>query len=441
MIRVALTVLVVGAVVAGLAAANLSRAPGAVALDWQIIKPPELEVQAESPSRGAIVQTIHAPGKVESEIEAEIASQLVGRVVEVHVKEGSEVKEGDTLVVLDDTDSRARLDSSLARISRLRSAIEQSEKDLEKALRDANQSGKLAGRGFSTPTELADARTAVAKAQAALAMSRQDLVESEAMRKTAEKELTRTIISAPIEGVVSGMNVDVGEVVIAGTTNLPGSVLMTVSGLKKMRVRAEIDETDVPLVRHGQTTRIYLQADPINPVPGTVDLVSHKGKVKNDVVSFETLVTVDENWSLSGREPKLRPGMSATVEVEVKRSDKALSVPAQAVVHRRRKDLPDTPAIRAWSARNARSPGDRAQELEGRYVKIVFVLDGEVARARPVETGLSDERRVEILDGLAANERIVVGPFRALDELKDGQAVKIVATPAAGVETSAAGPG
>ena len=154
------------------------------------------------------------------------------------------------------------------------------------------------------------------------------------------------------------------------------------------------------------------------------------------MVSFETLVLVEPGRKSSDPGPKLRPGMSATVEIEVKRSGDALGVPAQAVVHRRRKDLPDTPEVRAWAERNAKSPGEKATEAQLRYVKIVFVLDGEIARARPVETGLSDERRVEILSGLKPEDKVVVGPFRALDELKDGQSVKIVTTP-----TELAGPG
>jgi HlyD family secretion protein len=127
--------------------------------------------------------------------------------------------------------------------------------------------------------------------------------------------------------------------------------------------------------------------------------------------------------SIAEDQPVLRPGMSSTVEVEVRRAEKAVGVPVQAVVHRRRKDLPDTPEVRTWAERNARSPGERATEAELRYIKIVFVVDGNVARARPVETGLSDERRIEILSGVGPEDRVVVAPFRALDELKDGSPV------------------
>jgi len=427
--RAALAAALIALVVVGLTAANLRRETGTVELDWQLVRSPATEVVLEPPGRGEIVQTVAAPGKVEAVDEAEIASQLVGRVIAVNVKEGDAVKKGQVLVRLDTTEARARLDSALARIDRLRAAIEQSEKDLEKASRDAQQSGKLAVRGFNTPTELADAKTAVAKAQAGLMMCRHELVESEAMRKTSEQELSRCEILSPVDGVVSGLNVDVGEVVIAGTTNLPGSVLMTVSDLSRMRVRADVDETDVPLVRRKQPAKIFLQADPLTPIAGSVAMVAAKGKTKDGVVSFETLVSV----APGGDNPALRPGMTATVEVEVRRAHDALGVPAQAVVHRRRKDLPDTPAVRAWAEKNARSPGEKAQEAELRYVKIVFVDDHGVARARPVETGLSDERRVQILSGLQPDDRVIVGPFRALDELKDGHAITpLTATAEAG---------
>jgi HlyD family secretion protein len=273
----------------------------------------------------------------------------------------------------------------------------------------------------STQTELLDARTALAKAEAALAMSRQESMESEAMRRTSEQELDRTEIRAPINGVVSGMSVDVGEVVIAGTTNLKGSVLMTISDLGRLRVRADVDESDIRLVRRGQPAKVYLQADTTNPVDGVVDRVSAKGVKKDEVVGFETLIAMKPG------ESALRPGMSCTVEIEVARGE-SLSVPVQAVVHRRRRDLPDSPEIRAWAERNTRSPGEKAGDAELRYIKIVFVLDGETARARPVETGLSDERCIEIRSGIGPDDRVIIAPFRALDILEDGQAVTPVTT-------------
>lgn len=417
-----LSLLTIVLLVAGLAAANLRRDPASRGIDWRIVRPEAREVVAEPPGRGAVVQTVTAPGVVELVEEANIASQIVGRVVEVRVQDGDGVRAGDLLVKLDDTDARARLNSIDRRISRLEAAIDQAQSDREKARRDLERTTQLAGRGVVTAAELADARTFMAKADASLNMSRSELAESQAMRATNLEELRRTEIRAPIDGLVAGLDVEVGEVVIAGTTNLPGTVMMTIGDPARQRVRADVDETDVPLVRPGQPARVFLQADPTSPVSGSVDLVAPKGKKTDEVVSFETLVAVP-----SARETPLRPGMTATVEIEVKRADDALGAPVQAVVHRRRKDLPDTPAVRARAERHARSPGEKAAEAEARYIKIVFVVEGGTARARPVETGISDERRVEILSGLRPDDRVIVGPFRALDELKDGDSVTLVA--------------
>lgn len=421
MTRLLLSVLAIAALVGVLAAANWWRDPAAPTLDWQLIRVPAREVVLERPGRGAIVQTVTAPGAVELVDEAQIASQIVGRVVEVPVKDGDRVKKGDLLVRLDSTDALAQRDSALARIERLRGAIQQAQTDQDKARRDLGRTSDLAGRGVVTPTELADARSFADKARAALTMATNELAESQAALKTAEEFLRRTEIRAPIDGVVAALDVEEGEVVIAGTTNLPGTVMMTVGDLAFMRVRADVDETDVPLVRAGQPAKIFLQADPTRPIDGEVELVAPKGKKTEEVVSFETLVRVPR-----AAETALRPGMTATVQIEVRRADEAVGVPVQAVLQRRRKDLPDTPALRSWIERNPNAPGEKAAEAEARYVKIVFVVDKGVARARPVETGLSDERRVEILSGIGPDESLITGPFRALDELKDGDPVTVL---------------
>ncbi|APW62344.1 efflux RND transporter periplasmic adaptor subunit [Paludisphaera borealis] len=410
----------VGSLIAAVTIAKIHRDPGSIVVDWRVVKEPPIEVRVESPSRGRIARKITAPGVVEPVEEVKIGSQMLGRVVAVNVKEGDVVKASDVLVKLDDTDSNARLLSSQARFDRLRAAITQAEDDLAKANRDEAQHGRLAGRGYSTPTELADARTHVHKAEAALQMSRRELLESEALKTISLEEVKRTEIRAPIDGVVAGLSVRVGEVVIAGTMNLPGTIMMTITDPTRMRVSADVEESDIPLVQPGQASHVYLQSDGRTAFEGVVEKITAKGRKSGESVGFETQVRVDHP------PPSLRAGMSATVEIEVSRTADALGVPSHAVVHRRRKDLPNTPAVRAWAERNTRSPGERARDAESRYVKVAFVVEGGVARARPVELGLTDEFRVEILAGVTAGEQVVVAPFRALDQLTDGQSVHVV---------------
>lgn len=433
-----LTAAILVVVVGGLAAANLGRDSEGPRLDWKLIRPAPREVVLEAPRRAPIIETITASGTVEPVEEAEIAPQVVGRVVEVHVEDGDHVKKGDLLVLLDTTAAAARLDSANARTERLQSAILQARSNLEKFRRDRDRTEHLALRNVSSPTELLDRRTDVEVGEATLKMAERDLADALAMGKMAEQELSYTRIVAPIDGVISGCDVEVGEVVIAGTTNLPGSTLLSVADLSRMQVRADVDETDVPLVAENQPARVYLQADLLTAIPGRVARVAPKaaqaqgrGQPTVEVVTFETIIGLDSSAGSA-----LRSGMTATVEIEVRRVEDAVSVPVQAVVHRRKKDLPDTAAVRAWIERNPLAPGERAQEAESRYVKVVFVTQSGIARARPVSIGLSDERRVEITDGLTADDRVITGPFRTLEELKDGDLVKEAAPDSSAREAS-----
>ncbi len=416
---IAITV-ILAVVVTCVAVANLRRDPKALKVDWRIKKRmPPLDVQVEHPSRGKIVETITAPGTIELVEEADIASQMVGQVTEVLVKKGAIVKEGDLLVKLDDRDAKARLESTDARIKRLRSAIAMAKADLEKASRDLKGYRKLADRGFSTPSEVNDGATLVAKTQAALEMSEHDLEESLAARGSTVQALTWTEIRAPIAGTVIDLDVEVGEVVIAGTTNLPGTVLMTIGDMSRMRVRADVDETDVALLESGQPAHIYLHADQDNPIAGTVDLIAPRGTKVGDVVSFETLIDVRGHHAAS------RPEMTATVEIEVKRAADVLGLPVQAVVHRRLKSLPDTRLFRDWIASQPVKPSEKGRDQESRYVQVVFVMKDGLAWARPIETGISDLEHIEVVGGIGLKDQVIVGPFRVLDELKDGQPVAL----------------
>ncbi len=407
-------------VVTAVGVVNLRRDADQLGVDWRIKKNlPTKEVQVEQPKRSLIVQTVTAPGTIELVEEADIASQIMGRVEAVNVEKGDRVKAGDVLVKLEDEDAKARLASTEARIERLKAAIELAQADLNKARLDSAGYKKLEERGFSTPNEVRDGETIFVKMAAALAMSEHELTESFAMRRNSEQDLERTEIQSPMDGTVIDLDVEVGEVVIAGTTNLPGTVLMTIGDMERMRVRADVDETDVGLVRSGQPVRIFLQADQADPVPGVVDLISPKGKKLADVVSFETLINV------TGEHEALRPEMTATVEIEVKRATDALSLPVQAVVHRRFRDLPATPLFRNWLAKQPVTPAEKGKDLATRYVKVVYIMEDQMAQARPVETGISDQERIEILDGLAPDAMVIVGPFRSLDEMEEGQPVSL----------------
>jgi HlyD family secretion protein len=379
----------------------------------------EMTVETASPVQKSIVRAVQAPGEVEALDEVDISAEVVAKILEMPVEEGDAVKKGDLLCRLDDADYRARLTSAKANIAKLEASLEQAEADLEKANRDFDRQKKLSEADATSSTELADYLTIRTRAKTVLAMRKQEIVEAHAQLQSAEEDLEKTVIKAPIDGVISQLFAEQGEVVITGTMNNPGTRIMVISDLSKMQVRCRVDETDAPLVKPNQIARLFLQSETRTPIAGHVVRVATKGSkpLGRDVVSFETLVLVDSN------DQRVKPGMTASVEIEVARREDAVTVPVQAVVHRKRRDLPAelVEKLDEWQA--ALSPDNRKKTAE--YIKVLFCSKNGVAKPVLVETGISDETSVEIVKGITTEDTVVIGPYRSLDQLKDGTKVKL----------------
>jgi HlyD family secretion protein len=418
-------IVVLGLVVGGLYALNhLTRSKDGRSL-LHVAGELPIEVETAPPEQKAIVRTVQAPGDVEAFAEVDISSEVVGKILEMPVEEGDCVQAGDLLCRLDDADYRARVLSREANVAKLKALIIQAEADVEKVERDWEQQQHLREVNATSRLELANCRTALVGARAILQMRQQELVEAEALLQSAREDLDRTVITAPLSGVVAQRFAKQGEVVVTGTMNNPGTRIMVISDLSKMQVRCRIDEADAPLVSPDQPARIYLQSDTRRSIPGQVYRVGTKGTkpLGRDVVTFETLVLI------TGLDPRVKPGMTANVEIEVARKEDALTVPVQAVVYRKRRDLP-AELVAEYDRRQAGQDSATRQNL-AEYLKLAFrVQDG---RAHPVlvETGINDATRVEIVAGVALPDTVVTGPYRSLDQLKDGSAVKLKEKPPA----------
>lgn len=378
-----------------------------------------LTVDATRPEKGLIIRLVQAPGDVEAVREVEISSEIVSKIIEMSVEEGDSVSKGDLLCRLDDKYLLAEVESGEAGVAGLRAGVMNAEADLEKAERDLARQADLSERNATSDIEVRDHVTRRKKARAVLNMREQELLQAEAFLKRTREDLKKTVITAPIDGVVSKLSAKQGEVVVTGTMNNPGTVIMAISDLSRMQVRARIDEVDVPLVTAGQKSRVYLQSAPDVPVPARVVRVSPAGTRKQgrDVVTFEALLEV-----LSS-DHHVKPGMTANVEIEVDRREEALTVPVESVVHRMRKDLPES-IVKAFDERQAGL--DISERVrKGQYIKVLYVIEDETARVRLVDTGIADTRQVEIRTGINADDNVIVGPYRSLDQLEDGRKVAL----------------
>ncbi len=384
---------------------------------------PEVEILVETatPEQRTIVRRVQAPGEVEPLDEVDISSEVMGKIVEMPVEEGDYVRAGELLCRLDDTEYRARVLSAEANVAKLKALIVQADAELEKAERDWDQQQQLRETHATSEMELSNYRTALVRARATVEMRGQELKEAEAFLESAREDLEKTVMRAPISGVIAQLFAEQGEVVITGTMNNPGTRVMVISDLSQMQVRCRIDEADAPLVKAEQPARIYLQSDTRRSIPGTVLRVGTKGTkpLGRDVVTFETLVLI------TGQDERVKPGMTANVEVEVARRDDALTIPIEAVVHRKRRDLPEEFVRRYDAQREQEETEDAFEQHLAEYIPVVFAIADGKAVPRLVEIGISDPTRVEIREGIVVDDVLVTGPYRSLDQLKSGSAVKL----------------
>jgi HlyD family secretion protein len=176
----------------------------------------------------------------------------------------------------------------------------------------------------------------------------------------------------------------------------------------------------VPLVKAGQRANIYLQADQDRPVPGRVIRVAAKGvkPTGRDVVTFEAIIEV------MSHDERIKPGMTANVEIEVAKHQQAITVPVEAVVHRLRKELADD-ILADFDSRQANlGLSERARQAQ--YIKVLYVMENDKAQLRLITTGIADSKRVELLEGAVLEDTVIVGPYRSLDQLRDGKKVALI---------------
>ena len=224
----------------------------------------------------------------------------------------------------------------------------------------------------------------------------------------ARHELSRVTITSPIDGVVTRVNVEVGEVAMIGTMNQPGTVLLQVADLGVMEATVDVDETDVVDIEIGQQAKITVDAFPDTTFVGRVAEVGTSPKIvptaagpSPDATDFEVKIT------LEGSMPAARSGLSASTEIVTAERKDVVAIPVQSLVVRQVSD--DSPQAEGGVV-----------EREG-----VFIVEDGKVRFVPVRVGIAGDRYFEVVSGLEGGEQVVSGPYQSLRDLKDGDPVKI----------------
>jgi HlyD family secretion protein len=368
-----------------------------------------LPVIMESVSSGDLERTVSAPGSIEPKRLINISSQVSAKVLALPFEEGEMVKAGDVVIRLDPQDLVAALASAQAGLRGQQASLGGADAALINARISYERLVQLHETGDATKSELDASEASFLQAQSNREVLVHQIDQAKAQIERAQKDLDNTTISSPIDGVITSLNTEVGETVIVGTTNNPGSVIMEIADLSQMLLKAQVDEANIAPVEVGQDAKIYVNAYTDRTYNGKVQRIALKRQVGSDGTgTFEVEVLMD----LSEGET-LYSGLSASTDIVVEHYYDAMIVPSQAVVDRRIEELPQEV-----------KDNSELIDLNKTFTRIVYrVVDGKTV-ATPVKVGPSDLTQTVITEGLTKEDQLVIGPFRILVDLKHDRAVK-----------------
>jgi HlyD family secretion protein len=386
-------------------------------------------VQFARVRREDITARVRAPGKIEPRTQVKVSADVMGKIVQLPVKEGDRVKKGELMLQLDDTQYRSANSQAKAARASAEARVRETESSLKVAEASYARQKALFEQHLLSQAEWDQASTNYESARAAVATAHEEVSRSQAALEGASDNLSKCRFLAPFDGVVSALNVEAGEVVITGTMNNPGTQILVVSDLSRMLVRADVDETDVVDLRIGQKAKITVDALPDTSFAGTVTEIGNTAKRtltggSEGQTNFEVKVVFDQDV------PQVRPGMTADVEIDTGTREKTLGVPIQAVVVRTQRELERAGKHQPRAAKRAAKAdamvaaeddtiGRKEKEITGMFV----VRDGMAAFV-PVRTGLASETEIEVFGDAKEGESVVAGPYKALRELKPNTKVK-----------------
>ena len=409
-----------------------------------------IKVTAEKVQKRTIIEVVNASGKVYPEIEVKVSPDISGEITELTVQEGDTVKKGQLLArIYADiysiqrdqasygvTQSRAQVANSQASLDALQAQLEQAQRnfDMQKKLFD----DKVISR---SEFNVADANLKSAKANYNAAMqgikgTEAAVGSAQANLERASKDLGRTTIVAPMDGVVSLLNVKLGEKVAGNSFNV-GTEILRIADMDKIEVRVDVGENDIPKVKLGDSAIVEIDAYSDRKFKGIVTQIassnngaatqnSFTSTTSSDVTQYKVYVRLlPESYAdLMGKGTfPFRPGMSANADIQTRTETNVLSVPINAVTTREKEGIVKQEEKKDEADMKA-APAVSVDDLE----VVVFVLDKEAkVKKVKVKTGIQDINYIQVKEGLKEGDEVITGPYDAVSKtLKEGEQVKKV---------------
>ncbi len=394
-------------------------------------------VETEVTERRTITQLVSSSGRMQPEVEVVIRPDVSGEIIELNVKEGDFVREGDLLLRIKPDLYEARIDELNAALLTQRSRMEQARANMLQAETEFVKNQQLYERDLISELEYLQTKNNYEAQKSNFKAAEYQIESARAQLRRAEEELQQTVIRAPQNGTISRLAVEAGERVL-GQAQTAGTEMMRIAHMEQMEVEVEVNENDIVNVNLADTSIIEVDAYPNRSFEGVVTEIANSADVTgtgsaDQVTNYKVKVRITTPHNLeyssdlllsestqespsNDDSPTFKPGMSATVDIKTNTVFDVVSVPIQAVTVRNfaEQDSVDTeePTVRNVS------------ETED-FRRVVFLNENGIARQVEVETGISNNTYIQIMSGLEAGQEIITGSYRVLSrELEDGDEIE-----------------
>lgn len=379
------------------------------------------KVTVEKAEPRTLTELITANGKIKPEVVVKVSSDVSGEILELTVKEGDEVVNGQVLAKIQPDIYQRHLEKMEASLRSSEANLAQTEAQLKQKELSFNRNKTLWDQQTISESEFELAQSDYNIAKASADASKAALRNAKASLNEAKDNLTKTTIYSPMNGTVSRLNVEKGERVV-GTAQFAGTDMMTIANLNNMEVVVDVNENDIIRVSSRDTALIEVDAYLDTKFKGLVTEIANSAKSEgtsaDQITNFEVKVLILPNSYHDLIKEKgenfypFRPGMSATVDIQTNTRADVLCVPIQSVTTR-------TDSI-------STDKDGKKLNTEEEKVEVVFVVkDGKIEQ-RKVTTGIQDTKYIEIIEGLEADEEVVTAPYSAISQkLKNNDPVEV----------------
>lgn len=393
-----------------------------------------LKVSTEEVIHRDIIEVVTANGKIQPEMEVKVSPDISGEVIELYVNEGDEVTRGSLLARIDPEIYKSNYDRLLAALStqkanesNAKARLAQAQAQFKNTELSFKRNESLWKQGVISASEYDAAKAAFEVSQAEVQSAEHSVKaatftvrSAEASVQEARENLQKTSIYAPNDGTVSRLNVEQGERVVGASQFSSGTEIMRIANLRSMEVKVSVSENDIVRVSLGDTCLVEVDAYLDELFKGKVTEIATSaetlGASVDQVTNFDVRIQIlPESYQalMEGKDSSyspFRPGMSATVDIQTRKTRQVVAVPIQSV-----------------TTRDADSTATPSGEEEEKVNEVVFVFEDGKARMQAVQTGIQDNMYIQILEGLDTGQEVISAPYRAISRtLKDGDHVEKV---------------